>query len=166
MRVTQAELSDLDSLVDLWVELAEGQKAFGSHLFAEANRTPIRESVARHIAVDGIVVARDETTTDGGDDVVGFVMFEVEAGTYEQDVTRGTVSNLFVLPGRRDAGVGSRLLDAAERRLREMGVDVVALDVMAGNESARRFYRRHGYRPHRIELEKSIQNDTHSKEDR
>ncbi|KAB1198842.1 MULTISPECIES: N-acetyltransferase [Haloferax] len=161
MRVSVAEMSALDTLSDLWVELANGQRAFGSHLFAGANRTPIRVSLARHITFDGVLVAHDES-----DDIVGFVMFEVESGTYEQDVTRGTVSNLFVVPERRGEGVGSRLLSAAEERLRDAGAEVVGLDVMAANESARRFYRRHGYRPHRIELEKSIQNDTHSKEDR
>ncbi|KTG27421.1 GNAT family N-acetyltransferase [Haloferax profundi] len=162
MRVTPAVMSDLEPLADLWVELAAGQKAFGSHLRAEVNRPTIRESLARHITIDGVLVARDEAD----DDILGFVMFEVEVGTYEQDVTRGTISNLFVVPERRGDGLGGRLLDAAETELRDAGVDVVALDVMADNEAARRFYRRHGYGPHRIELEKSIQNDTHSKEDR
>jgi len=37
---------------------------------------------------------------------------------------------------------------------------VVALETMADNEAARRFYRRHGYEPHRIELER--ESDTHS----
>ena len=171
MRVAVAEMSDLDVLADLWVELAQGQRAFGSHLSADANRAVVRASVARHVTFGGVLVAREETNPDTAspettDDVLGFVTFEVETGTYEQDVTRGTVSNLFVRPDRRDEGIGSRLLDAAEERLRDTGADVVSLDVMAANESARRFYRRHGYRPHRIELEKSIQNDTHSKEDR
>ncbi|WP_411966781.1 GNAT family N-acetyltransferase [Haloferax sp. YSSS75] len=173
MRVAVAEISDLDVLSDLWVELARGQRAFGSHLHADENRAMVRASMARHVTFDGILVARAETTStpdgaspDAPDDVLGFVMFEVEMGTYEQDVTRGTVSNLFVRPDRRGEGVGSRLLEAAEDKLRDVGADVVSLDVMAANESARRFYRRHGYRPHRIELEKSMQNDTHSKEDR
>jgi hypothetical protein len=36
---------------------------------------------------------------------------------------------------------------------------------MAANAAARRFYERHGYRTHRVELEKSARSDTHSKED-
>ncbi|WP_416841094.1 GNAT family N-acetyltransferase [Haloferax sp. DFSO52] len=161
MQVTVAEISDLDVLADMWVELAHGQRAFGSHLFADTNRKQVRESLAQHVAFDGVLVARDES-----DDIHGFVMFEVGSGRYDQDVTRGTISNLFVVSERRGEGVGSRLLSAAEERLHEAGADVVGLEVMADNESGRKFYRRHGYRPHRIELEKSIQNDTHSKEDR
>ncbi len=53
----------------------------------------------------------------------------------------------------------------AEELLRQAGADILALEAMADNESARRFYRRHGYRPHRVELEKSMRSDTHSKED-
>ncbi|WP_396612295.1 GNAT family N-acetyltransferase [Haloferax sp. S1W] len=176
MRVTSATVDDLDALADLWVELAAGQRAFGSHLRAELNRTPIRETLARHVALGGVLIAhergeRDSASADEEDDsggssrVVGFVMFNVESGAYEQDVTRGTISNLFVVPDRRGDGVGSELLAAAEDELEEWGADVVALDVMAENENARKFYRRHGYQPHRIQLEKSMRNDTHSKED-
>ncbi|KAB1188145.1 MULTISPECIES: GNAT family N-acetyltransferase [Haloferax] len=166
MRLVAADVSDLDVLSDLWVELAHGQRAFGSHLFADANRAHIRASLAHHITFDGVLVVRDGYDGERNDsDIVGFVTFEVEAGTYEEDVTRGIISNLFVVPDRRDEGVGGRLLSAAEERLREAGADVVGLEVMADNESARKFYRRHGYGPHRIQLEKSIQNDTHSKED-
>ncbi|ELZ94232.1 sporulation regulator-like protein [Haloferax mucosum ATCC BAA-1512] len=171
MRVTSAGLSDLDTLSDLWVALARGQRTFGSHLAAEANRATIRDAMAYHLSVGGILVARDESPDDdvparaSDSNIVGFVMFDTESGAYEQDVTRGVVRNLFVVPDRRDSGIGSRLLDAAERELRTAGVETVALDVMATNDAARRFYRRHGYRPYRVELEKPIQNDTHSRED-
>ncbi|RDZ52056.1 GNAT family N-acetyltransferase [Haloferax sp. Atlit-6N] len=181
MRVSSAAFSDLDDLADLWVELAADQRSFGSHLRADANRAPIREALARHVAADGVLVAREEGTdgaekndgNDGNDaegpetgDIVGFVMFDIEAGAYEQDATRGMIRNLFVRPAYRDAGVGARLLAAAETALGDAGADTVALDVLADNDAARRFYRRHGYRPHRVELEKSMRNDTHSKEDR
>ncbi|WP_148414343.1 GNAT family N-acetyltransferase [Haloferax sp. KTX1] len=174
MRVSSAAFSDLDALADLWVELAADQRAFGSHLRADANRTSIREALARHVAADGVLVARegDEAAGSGcgtepadADGLVGFVMFDIEAGAYEQDATRGMVRNLFVRPAYRNAGVGTRLLAAAEDALGEAGADTVALDVLAANEAARRFYRRHGYRPHRVELEKSMRSDTHSKED-
>ncbi|ELZ99308.1 GNAT family N-acetyltransferase [Haloferax sulfurifontis] len=184
MRVSSAAFSDLDDLADLWVELAADQRAFGSHLRADANRTPIREALARHVAADGVLVAREgdsaggteggtegetgagsDTEAAGAGGLVGFVMFDIEAGAYEQDVTRGMIRNLFVRPSSRDAGVGTRLLEAAENALGAAGADTVALDVLAANDAARRFYRRHGYRPHRVELEKSMRSDTHSKED-
>ncbi|ELZ83043.1 sporulation regulator-like protein [Haloferax elongans ATCC BAA-1513] len=188
MRVTPASLTDLDSLTDMWVDLAAGQQEFGSHLRADANRSVVRESLARHLSIGGVLVARAEAEVGAAEtrdeeewvarrsdredhptdstNILGFAMFDIESGSYEQDVTRGTISNLFVVPGHRGDGVGSELLAAAEDELREWGADIVALDVMAENENARKFYRRHGYQPHRVQLEKSMRNDTHSKEDR
>ncbi|PSP54586.1 hypothetical protein BRC82_09600 [Halobacteriales archaeon QS_1_67_19] len=91
-------------------------------------------------------------------------MFDVEAGAYEQDADRGIVQNVYVVERRRNEGIGSSLLAAAEAALTDAGADAVALEVMADNEAARRFYRRHGYDPHRVELEKPVESDTLTKE--
>lgn len=147
MEVNVAETDDVDQLVDLWVSLAEGQREHGSHLLSEANSVRIRESIVRHVVSDSLLIA------DTGE-VAGFVMFSAESGGYEQDCTRGVIENLYVRPPYRDGGIGAALLETAEELLHADGADAVALEVMAANEDARRFYRRHGYRPHRIELEK------------
>ncbi|MFC4448345.1 GNAT family N-acetyltransferase [Halorussus aquaticus] len=151
--------ADADAVADRWVELAAEQRAFDSHLSADANRSAIREAIAQSAIADELLVVRTET-----DDIVGFVTFGIESGNYEQDVTRGVVQNIFVVPERRGEGIGSELLRAAERRLAESGADALALEVMADNDAARRFYRRHGYAPHRVELEKSVESDTLTKE--
>jgi len=147
MELTVPETEEVDRLVELWLSLASGQQEYGSHLLAERNSQRIRESLLRHVVTDSVLVARDEKP-------VGFVMFSTEPSEYAQDCTRGTIENLYVRPDRRDEGVGSRLLVAAEKRLNEAGVDAITLEVMAANDDARRFYRRHGYRPHRVEMEK------------
>jgi ribosomal protein S18 acetylase RimI-like enzyme len=74
------------------------------------------------------------------------------------------VQNIYVTPNHRGEGIGSELLAEAETRLAEAGADAVSLEVMADNEGARRFYRRHSYGPHRVELEKSVESDTLTKE--
>lgn len=158
MRLDTPTVAEADVLADLWVRLAEGQKRHGSHLRSDANRTTAENTLARYAVTDGLRVAR----ADG--DIVGFVMFERETGGFEQDVTRGIVRNLFVRPDWRNCGVGSDLLAAAESALAASGADTVALEAMADNDAARRFYRRHGYREHRIEFEKSLESDRHSKE--
>lgn len=156
--IEAAESDEAETITSLWVRLADGQRAYGSHILPEANRTQIRESVARHIVGNTLLVARR-------DGIVGFVMFTVEDGTYEQDLDRGIVENIYVDPAARNEGVGTALLRAAERRLAERGADTVALEVMAGNDAARRFYDRQGYEPNRLELEKRVESDTHSKDD-
>lgn len=149
MEITKPSLSKADVLVSLWMELAEGQREFGSHLLQDANQLPIRETLCQHIATGRVYVARDDI-------IAGFVTFTVEVAEFEQDVTRGLVENLYVKPEYREEGVGSELLRAAEADLRDRGVDGIALEAMADNERAREFYRSHGYRPHRVELEKSV----------
>ncbi|MXR51865.1 GNAT family N-acetyltransferase [Halovenus sp. WSH3] len=148
--IRDADTDDADAVVEMWLALAEGQRQYGSHIPAEPNRTQIRESVLRHITAEHLLIAQ-------GDRCRGFVMFTVEQGSFEQDVDRGIIENLYVRPECRGEGTGSELLAAAERRLEDRGVDTVALNVMADNDAARKFYRRHGYAPHRLEVEKSVE---------
>jgi ribosomal protein S18 acetylase RimI-like enzyme len=158
--VESAEPSDAGTVADQWVDLAAGQRRYGSHLRADESRATIREAMARAAADGRLDVARD------GSDVVGFVHYGVEHGPFVQDVTRGVVRDLYVVPERRGRGVGGALLDAAERELRARGVDVVAVEAMAGNTDAIRLYERRGYRPHRIEFEREVENDKRSRGDR
>lgn len=148
MKIEPAGTGEADRLADLWVDLAEGQRAFGSHVLAADNRTAARESLVRHAVVGEVLVARED------DRVLGFVSFVPESGGFERDVDRGVVENLFVVPGRRSEGIGTALLEAAEERLADAGADLVTLEAMADNEDALRFYRQRGYAAHRIELER------------
>jgi ribosomal protein S18 acetylase RimI-like enzyme len=159
VRIGRGETDSVDVLADLWVELAADQRSYRSHLRADENREQIREAMARHAVTDGLRVARV------GDEIVGFVMFSLERGDFEQDDVRGIVRNLYVVPAHRGRGVGSRLLETAEAALADAGAARVSLEAMARNERARRFYERHGYAVHRVELEKAVESDTHSKED-
>ncbi len=58
---------------------------------------------------------------------------------------RGWVNYLAVHPDRRRQGLGRLLMDAAERRLRDLGCPKVNLQVRTSNEAAKDFYRRIGY---------------------
>lgn len=170
VEIERVDPVDVDEIADLWVDLAASQRAHGSHILAEPNRNAVQQTLTRHAVAGSVYAARR------GDDVVGFASVTLERERYESDVTRGIVHNVYVAPGFRDSGIGSSLLDAAEAALNDAGASTVTLDVMAANEPARRFYRRRGYLPHRVELEKSVEadgdtsdsapeNDTHSKED-
>ena len=158
--VEPADTDDADVMAELWVDLATGQRDHGSHLLAEPNRDRIHETMLQHVVTDTALVAR----ADGGS-LAGFVTFGRESEAYDQDAARGIVHNLYVRPADRSNGIGSALLAAAEDRLAALGVDAVALESMAENEAARRFYGRHGYAPHRIELEKPLESDTLTTDD-
>ena len=148
-------LSDLDAVVEAWVDLAADQRQHGSQVLPEPNRNAIRGVVGSHVLHGGLLVAREEGEAPVGD-LVGFVTFGPEDGGFELDTSRGVIRHLWVREDRRDEGIGSELLDAAEQRLAERGIEQVSLEVLAENEAARRFYRERGYRTHRLELAKEL----------
>ncbi|GCF12846.1 GNAT family N-acetyltransferase [Haloarcula mannanilytica] len=154
MEIVTASMEDVDTIVDLWVQLAAGQRAHGSHLFGDRNRTAVRETIVQRVVAENVLLARVDRRS------VGFVMVTIDSGRYEQDERRGIIENIFVESAYRNQGIGSELLGSAEERLRSTGADILALEAMADNEAARQFYRAHGYAPHRIELEKPTENDT------
>ncbi len=157
MRVEPATLADVDTLADLWVELAAEQREFGSHLLAHENREAIRAVFSQQAVDDQILLAKEDA-------ILGFVNFVIEEGYFAQSATRGIIQNVYVRPDARDQGVGSALLEAGEEALIDRGADVIALEAMADNEAARRLYRRRGYDEHRIGVEKRVKSDTNSRE--
>ncbi|WP_188877755.1 GNAT family N-acetyltransferase [Halarchaeum grantii] len=161
IRVDRPTMQDLDALVDLWVALVADQRAHDTHLLAEENRSTARDVLSQYVATERVFVARDPVR----DAPVGFVMYHVESGLYAEDVQRGVVDNVYVEGGYRSAGVGSRLLDAAEDDLRGAGADVLGISVMAGNDRARALYESRGYTVQRYVMEKPTESDTQTKGD-
>ncbi|MFB6168920.1 MAG: GNAT family N-acetyltransferase [Haloferacaceae archaeon] len=149
MEVRPPEPDEVEAVTDMWVDLAADQRRHGSHLAAAPNRETARDLIAGRIVSGGVRIAAAERP-------VGFVTFVVERGAYQQDATRGLVHDLYVAPERRDTGVGSRLLTAAEEALADEGAEVVAVEALAENEAARRLYERHGYEVHRVEMERPV----------
>jgi ribosomal protein S18 acetylase RimI-like enzyme len=86
--------------------------------------------------------------------VEGRVAGTVMAG---YDGHRGWIYSMAVLPECRRMGVGTRLLEHAERGLRERGCVKINLQILDGNEGARGFYLASGYRvEERISMGKEI----------
>ncbi len=57
----------------------------------------------------------------------------------------GHIITIDVLPDARRAGLGSRLLSAAEQELKIAGCESVSLEVAVDNAPALAFYKKHGY---------------------
>jgi len=161
MRTEPATVEDLDDLVALWADLAAEMRAHGSRVRPAESREVVREQLGHAVVADRVRVARED------DAVVGFLSHRDAEGPLSTDGDRAVITYLYVAPERRGEGVGTALVEAAERDLRAAGHDEVALEVMADNEAARRFYRRLGFEPHRVELAKPLgdESDNHSNED-
>ncbi|HWH98456.1 MAG TPA: GNAT family acetyltransferase [Pseudolysinimonas sp.] len=117
------EAADEDAVVALWEECG----------LVRPWNDP-RRDIARKLTVqrDLFLVAVD------GDAIVGVGM----AGF---DGHRGWVNYLAVMPGRRQAGIGTALMDAFEERLLALGCPKVNLQVRSGNDDVLAFYARLGY---------------------
>lgn len=57
----------------------------------------------------------------------------------------GHIITIDVLPEARRTGLGSRLMAAAEEKLKEEGCTYVSLETAVDNAAAMRFYKKHGY---------------------
>lgn len=57
-----------------------------------------------------------------------------------------TLDELYVVPGRRDRGIGTALLAEVEAQTRRRGARTVEIIVDGDGGGAPRFYERHGYR--------------------
>lgn len=156
VQISDIEPDETDRLVDHWVDLADDQQSYGSHLVGEENRNRVTRLCSRFAATDQLLVARKAPDDDDPRAIVGFVMWRFDTGGYVTDCTRGVIENIYVRPDARGQGIGTRLLAAAEGRLDAAGADVVSLEALAENDRAKRFYRRQGYEPHRIQFEKAL----------
>lgn len=68
----------------------------------------------------------------------------------------GYVSDVYTAPAWRGHGVAGRLLAAIEAHLRGTGVVRMRIGVLANNDSAVRAYRKHGFEPYEMVLEKRL----------
>jgi [ribosomal protein S18]-alanine N-acetyltransferase len=84
--------------------------------------------------------AADGDSGQGGSaEAVGFIV--AEAGRKQS----GHIITIDVLDGARRSGLGSRLMAAAEERLRAQGCQAILLETAVDNASALAFYKRHQY---------------------
>ena len=68
----------------------------------------------------------------------------------------GALHDIFVLDGERRRGVASRLLEDVAVRLRARGAPRLVLSTAAGNETAQRFFERHGFRRTMVEMTREL----------
>lgn len=102
-------------------------------LFA-AHRPLIRSTFERHQRGEALMLV-----AEAGGEASGQLWIDFGADVAEIWAVR-------ILPCLQGRGIGSRLLEAAESAVRGRGVRRVELAVEIGEERARRFYERAGYR--------------------
>jgi ribosomal protein S18 acetylase RimI-like enzyme len=146
--IVSAGLDRLDDLVEFWEQLHRHQGAVCAAVAGlEVLPEPESASIVREMYRDWLsggdsfaFVAEEDGRS------VGYVI-----GFYEQPHFMwasgrvGHVDSFYVLPELRGRGVGRLLMDAAYAAMREAGAETVALEMVAGNDVAQKFYEREGF---------------------
>jgi GNAT superfamily N-acetyltransferase len=137
MQITTAMPADIPALSGLLTEL------FTQETELAPNDENQRRGLARIIAdptIGMILVAKD------GGDTIGMVniLFTVSTALGERVAI---LEDMIVAARARRAGIGGRLIEEAIARARASGCKRITLLTDGINESAQRFYRRHGFAP-------------------
>jgi ribosomal protein S18 acetylase RimI-like enzyme len=148
-RGTQLLLDDrLDELEPLWLSLFDHHQSVHPGPYrARDDSWPHRRRQYEAWLADPeafAVVARQDGSA------VGYALVAMHDGPDDSWPTGhryAEVETLVVDPQVRGRSVGTALLDAVDSELRALGVDVLAIGVVDGNDEARRLYERRGFRP-------------------
>jgi len=123
--------------------LAIVQNAAFEGSFGFAPNTP--DQIAGYVEMRGapgdILIAEDSS---GG--VIGYIWTSVTESNEDSGETTGMIEMTGVLPSQRGRGVGSAVIAAGLRHLRERGAGVIDLEVDGENLSARRIYKDLGFK--------------------
>jgi len=169
VRIVRAGLDRVEELGPLWRSLQEHHHAIGADVPGIPLRDPEDSWVRRRaeyldwLAEPGsfTLIAEDESRA------VGYAFVTVHEPGDDTHVTRerlAELKSLVVLPDRRGAGLGTRLLETVFVELRAVGIRELLIGVLAANGEAARLYERYGFRPWHVEYLGTIPDDpqTHS----
>ncbi len=139
-RIRPATRKDREEIVRMSLDLIEEhRREYGSDV-VRGRRTEriVRRNVRSHVRRGAVLLAEVEGR------VVGFVLLSMARFTLETTRPAGSITDLYVEPGRRGRGLGTRLLSSGLEWLRARGYRRVLLNVTTGNP-ARRLYERAGF---------------------
>jgi ribosomal protein S18 acetylase RimI-like enzyme len=152
VRITRAGAERIDELEHLWKGLQEYHRSVDPGLRRIPPRTsddswPRRRAKyaewLRH--PEAFVVVADDARSP-----VGYALVSIHEPADDTHVTRerwAELQSLSVVPERRGAGIGTRLMEHVYVELRAAEIEEMAIGVIATNERAMRFYERQGFRP-------------------
>ena len=153
----ESDPSSIDELRHLWVELQCHQLEVatyqGLNHDLEAGWSARRTEYADALTAGGALIRARR-----GDALVGYCALRLHPGPDSTWSTTGIVHviTLVVAPDARGAGIGGDLLDAAAAFAVAHGADVLELEVMPGNENARRLYDRSGFEAAEVVLHRRL----------
>ncbi len=157
--VVSAGLDRLDELVAFWILLHRHQGAVATPIPGvpvrsdEASAAIVREMYRDWLSGnEGFALLAEE---DGRQ--VGYLVAFYEDDHFMWDTGRiGHVDSFYVRPELRGRGVGRLLMDRAYDLMGDAGARTVALEMVATNDLARRFYEREGFTTTFVQMHRQL----------
>lgn len=135
MIITQATIADIDVIAPLF----DGYRQFyGKPADLESARAFLFDRFVNYQSI--VFLAKDER-----DDAVGFTQLFPSFSSVSMARTF-ILNDLFVAPRARRAGVGAKLIDAAEIYARSVGAIRLTLSTATDNDSAKALYISNGWK--------------------
>jgi GNAT superfamily N-acetyltransferase len=98
----------------------------------------------------------DVLVAERGGSLIGFISYDLVTEHLEREQSEMSVTDLIVTAAQRGRGVGRALLKAVEARAAAKGIMRITLATVIGNKQALAAYRRWGFRPAYLVLEKRV----------
>ena len=90
--------------------------------------------------------------------IVGWSWLRIYENEFFKEGAYGEINEIYIVPEWRGKGIGNILMKHAEDWFRNKGIKTVRVEALATNEKALAFYRKHGFKPNYITLQKEISN--------
>ncbi len=81
-----------------------------------------------------------------GKRVVGMIRAEIRSRVFYEPEIEGLITDFYILPEARRKALGNEMLQAAAKKLKEKGAQIITAEFPAQNEIAVRFYGKRGFR--------------------
>jgi ribosomal protein S18 acetylase RimI-like enzyme len=81
-----------------------------------------------------------------GKRVVGILRAELKSRIFYEPEIEGLITDFYILPEARRKALGNEMIQAASKKLKERGAQIVTAEFPAQNEIAAKFYSKRGFR--------------------
>ena len=89
-------------------------------------------------------------------EVVSWSWLKVHENEFFKEGVYGEINEIYVVPKLRRKGLGDTMMIHAHNWFKEKGVNTIRVETAASNKTAIRFYKKFGFKPHYLSLQKEL----------